>query len=70
MTQKEKPRGVCVASGPRKKRASSPSLIDLESRWQCLVWHYESRGLRLPLRWRLFRRAVSWVLDLGSKGRI
>jgi|GEM_PF-4744840 len=39
----------------------------LDDYWQLVSAHYDSCGRRVPLRWRLFYRAVRAVLRWGGR---
>ena len=39
----------------------------IEEHWDVLSLRYESRGLRVPWRWRFFYRSVRRVLAWGAR---
>jgi hypothetical protein len=51
-----------------KIHAFNASQCDLETLWQHVCWRFESRGARLPLRWRGLRRCFAALLWLGARG--
>jgi hypothetical protein len=69
MFKMKRPRGAANTEGPKPKhKRSSPSLLDLETLWQGVAWRFESRGARVPMRWRLIRRAVATLFLAGERG--
>jgi hypothetical protein len=53
---------------PKTLKPSRLGLSDLESLWQGITWRFESRGARVPVRWRMLRRAVAALLTAGARG--